>query len=476
MITIGEVLAILTGYQPTGKEPRLGSFVIDSRKAQKGSVFVAFQGEAQDGHQFIADAMSRGAAAAIVEHVPAGLDYAVLDTRTGEGARIAAAEVVSLRSPLLIVVANSKLALQKLGRTWRDQFAVKIIGITGSMGKTSTKELTHSVLAQRFHTYKSPGNLNSHTGLPIALLGLEGVHQRAVLEMGMDQPGEIALLCELARPEIGVVTNVGPVHMEKLGSLAAIAAAKQELVEALPAHGTAILNQDEPLVLAMAEHTRARVFTYGLTPSAHVWADNIQAMGLEGIRFILHYGQEMLNVHVPLLGRHSVHTALRATAVGLVEGLAWEEIVRGLQSLSSQLRLVTVDGPNGSLVIDDTYNASPESAIAALNLLADLDGRRIAVMGDMLELGAAERVSHQLVGRRALVVANILVAVGKLGRIIGETALAEGMAPDKVLFADHADDAAAILLPLIQTGDVVLVKGSRGARLDRLVTRLDHRK
>ena len=206
---MGEVLAILTGYQPTGKEPRLGSFVIDSRKVQKGSVFVAFQGEAQDGHQFIADAMSRGAAAALVEHVPAGLDYAVLDTRTGEGAKIAAAEVVALHSPLLILVEDSKLALQKVGRAWRDQFKVKVIGITGSVGKTSTKELAHAVLAQRFHTYKSPGNLNSHTGLPLALLGLEARHQRAVLEMGMDRPGEIALLCELARPEIGVVTNVG---------------------------------------------------------------------------------------------------------------------------------------------------------------------------------------------------------------------------------------------------------------------------
>ncbi len=473
---MGEVLAILTGYQPTGKEPRLGSFVIDSRKVQKGSVFVAFQGEAQDGHQFIADAMSRGAAAALVEHVPAGLDYAVLDTRTGEGAKIAAAEVVALHSPLLILVEDSKLALQKVGRAWRDQFKVKVIGITGSVGKTSTKELAHAVLAQRFHTYKSPGNLNSHTGLPLALLGLEARHQRAVLEMGMDRPGEIALLCELARPEIGVVTNVGPVHMEKLGTLGAIAAAKQELVEALPAHGTAILNRDEPLVMAMADHTEARVFTYGLTPSADIWADNIQAMGLEGIRFILHYGKEMLSVHVPLLGRHSVHTALRATAVGLVEGLAWEEIVRGLQSLSSQLRLVTVDGPQGSLVVDDTYNASPESAIAALNLLADLDGRRIAVMGDMLELGAAEKASHQIVGRRALAVADLLVVVGKLGRIIGESALADGMASDRILFADNADDAAAILLPLIVPGDVILVKGSRGARLDRLVMQLDQQK
>lgn len=476
MITIGEVLAILTGYQPTGKEPRLGSFVVDSRKAEKGSVFVAFQGEVQDGHQFIADAMSRGAAAALVEKVPAGLDYAVLDTRQGEGARIAAAAVVTLHSPLLILVEDSKAALQKIGQTWRDQFAVKVIGITGSVGKTSTKELTHAVLSQRYRTYKSPGNLNSHTGLPIALLGLAASHQRAVLEMGMDQLGEIALLCQLSRPEIGVVTNVGPVHMEKLGTLEAIAQAKRELVENLPTHGTAILNRDEPLVMAMADHTSARVFTYGLTPEANIWADGIQAMGLEGVRFILHYGKESLRVQVPLLGRHSVHTALRATAVGLVEGLAWEEIVRGLQSTAAQLRLVTVDGPHGSLIVDDTYNASPESALAALNLLADLDGRRIAVMGDMLELGAAATPSHQLVGRRALAVADVLVAVGKLGRIVGETALADGMPRDRVFFADGAEDAAALLHELIQPGDVILVKASRGTRLDRLVTQLDQRK
>ncbi|MCL4868437.1 MAG: UDP-N-acetylmuramoyl-tripeptide--D-alanyl-D-alanine ligase [Anaerolineae bacterium] len=475
MITIGDVLAILTGYQPTGQERRLESFVIDSRLAVKGSVFVAFQGEERDGHAFIADAVSRGAVAALVEKVPAELDYAVLDTRTGEAAAIAAAAVIALRSPLLILVENSKLALQQLGRTWRDRFNVKVIGITGSVGKTSTKELTHAVLAQRYRTYKSPGNLNSHTGLPIALLGLEADHERAVLEMGMDRLGEIALLCQLARPEIGVVTNVGPVHLEKVGSLEGIAAAKRELVEALPSHGTAILNRDEPLVMAMADHTQAHLFTYGLTPEADVWADNIQGMGLEGIRFTLHYGSDALTVHVPLLGRHSVHTALRATAVGLVEGLAWEEIVRGLQSLSSQLRLVTVDGPHGSLIIDDTYNASPESALAALNLLADLDGRRIAVMGDMLELGAAATSSHELVGRRAMAVADILLVVGQLGRIIGETALANGMAPDQVYFTDDADGAAALLADLIQANDLILVKASRGARLDRLVTKLDMR-
>ena len=264
--------------------------------------------------------------------------------------------------------------------------------------------------------------------------------------------------------------------MEKLGTMAAIVQAKRELVESLPAHGAAILNRDEPLVMEMAAYTQARVFTYGLTPEADVWADGIQAMGLAGIRFELHHGRETLRVQVPLLGRHSVHTALRATAVGLVEGLAWEEIVRGLQSTPSQLRLVTVDGPQGSLIVDDTYNASPESAIAALNLLADLDGRRIAVMGDMLELGAAATPSHQLVGRRALAVADIVVAVGKLGRIIGETALADGMPRDKVFFADGAEDAAARLRELIQPGDVILVKVSRGARLDRLVTQLDQRK
>jgi UDP-N-acetylmuramoyl-tripeptide--D-alanyl-D-alanine ligase len=264
--------------------------------------------------------------------------------------------------------------------------------------------------------------------------------------------------------------------MSRLGSLEAIVAAKRELVEALPQDGVAILNKDEPLVMGMSGHTKARVFTYGLDPQADLWADDIESMGLDGLRFTLHYQRDQMRIHVPLLGRHSVHTALRATAVGLTVGMRWEEIAEGLRDERSQLRLVTERGPQGSLIIDDTYNASPESVIAALNLLKDLRGRRIAVLGDMLELGPAEEQSHRLVGRRVKGVAQILVTVGPRARLIAEEALRDGMAQERVLALEDAGQAVERLEAIIEGQDVVLVKGSRAVALDEVVATLTRRK
>jgi UDP-N-acetylmuramoyl-tripeptide--D-alanyl-D-alanine ligase len=374
-----------------------------------------------------------------------------------------------------IQVQSSLVAIQELGRLWRRQFpGIRTIGITGSVGKTTTKELTHAVLSRRYNTLKSEGNYNNEIGLPLSLLRLRPWHQRAVLEMGMYTSGEISLLCDLAQPQVGVVTIIGAVHMEWLGSIEAIAAAKQELVEALPPapEGIAILNKDDERVMMMADHTDARIVTYGLDSEADVWADNILSMGLNGIYFTLHHGSESLNVQVPLLGRHSVHTALRASVVGLVEGLTWGEIVQGLRSLSYQLRLVAVPGPDNSILLDDTYNSSPESAIAALNLLDELDGRRIAVLGDMLELGPVEEESHRMVGRRAKDTAEVIVAVGALGQLIGEEALEAGMPADHVFITEDAEEAAFVLKGIIQSNDVILVKGSRGIRLDKVVADL----
>jgi UDP-N-acetylmuramoyl-tripeptide--D-alanyl-D-alanine ligase len=222
----------------------------------------------------------------------------------------------------------------------------------------------------------------------------------------------------------------------------------------------------------MAAHTQARIFTYGLNPAADLWADNIHSMGLEGIRFTLHYDREALSVQVPLIGRHSVHTALRATAVGLVEGLSWDKIVTGLANSRAQLRLVAVPGPRGSTIIDDTYNSSPDSALAALNLLHDLDGRRLAVLGDMLELGYMEEEGHRLVGRRTANVAQVLVTVGRRGRWIGEEALKVGMARDRVLMVDDLDTAVATLQEIIAPQDMILIKGSLGMNMSRIVAAL----
>ena len=248
-------------------------------------------------------------------------------------------------------------------------------------------------------------------------------------------------------------------------------------MEGLPPapEGVAILNQDDERVRDFASRTQARVFYYGLSPEADLWASEVEGLGLEGIRCVVHYGPESVYMRVPLLGRHSVHTVLRATAVGLVEGLTWEEIVQGLQNPQNQLRLIAVQGPNGSLILDDTYNAAPPSVIAALNLLEDLEGRKIAVLGDMLELGEFEERGHRMVGARAAEVAELLVTVGERARWIAEEARALGMREDQVVELPDSPAAVEFLSDRLAEGDVILVKGSRGMRMDQIVAALEER-
>ena len=465
MLTLGTIVAALTPYRATGQEPPLAAVHIDSREVVAGGLFVAFPGEVHDGHDFVGDALQRGARAVMVNRPVDGVT--LLDLRGGSAVALPADS-----GPFGFLVDDSTAALQAIAAYYRQQFKVRVIGITGSVGKTTTKELVFEVLAQRFVTLRSESSYNNEIGLPLTLLNLRPEHERVVLEMGTYGRGEIALLCRLARPVVGVLTMIGPVHLERMKTIENIVIAKRELVEALPADGVAILNRDDARVMTMAGHTPARVFTYGLSPEADLWAADIESMGLEGIRFTLHHGDERLSVAVPLLGRHSVHTALRAAAVGLAEGLRWEEIVTGLQSQHAQLRLVTVPGPAGSLLIDDTYNSSPASVFAALNLLLDLTGRRVVVLGDMLELGDLEEESHRLVGRRAAAVADVLVAVGALGRLIGEEALVSGLSARRVFFAADPAQTVDLLRATIAPGDVVLLKASRGLRLDRVISEL----
>jgi UDP-N-acetylmuramoyl-tripeptide--D-alanyl-D-alanine ligase len=457
-----ELVHMLAGPTQFTANPDIRHVVIDSRLAGPGDVFVALRGEQTDGHKFVAEAFKRGALAALVEREVAA-DCAVLDLRAG------AAALAQVDLPVCLRVDNTLAALQQWGGAWRAQLPVRVIGVTGSVGKSSTKELIAAVLARRFGTYKNAGNLNNEIGLPLSLLEIMPQVERAVLEMGMYALGEIALLCKLAQPVMGVITNIGPVHLERLGSMEAIAQAKSELVQALPTEGVAILNYDDPLVQPMAQQTSARVLFYGLDPRADIWADNIESMGLEGIAFDLHYRAEMLHVHVPLLGRHSVHTSLRAAAVGLAEGLAWEEIMAGLQDPRAALRLIAAPGPGGSTILDDTYNASPASTIAALNLLADMPGRKIAVLGDMLELGYYEEAGHRLVGCRAASVADILITVGERGKLIGAEAQSCGM---HVIPCETNAQAIEHLRKLMQAGDFILVKGSHGMHMEQIVMAL----
>lgn len=472
MLTLADVLEALTAVRPDRAKEVITEAVIDSRQVIPGSIFVALAGERVDGHDFIGAAFERGAAVALVQR-DLSEHYPTLDIRTGLDLQTASIPSV----PFCLLVEDSLKALQQMARFWRRKINVRVIGITGSVGKSTTKEVVSDVLDQRYRTLKNPGNLNNEIGLPITLLRLSSGYQAAVLEMGFYVPGEIAFLCDLALPHVGVITNVGTVHAERAGSQEAIARGKAELVEALPPapEGIAILNYDDPWVREMALKTSARVFFYGLDPQADLWADQVEGLGLEGIRFRLHYRAETLYFRVPLIGRHSVHTALRAAAVGLVEGLTWQEIVDGLRSGHSQLRLVAVRTKNGALILDDTYNASPESTLAALNLLEDLGGRKVAVLGDMLELGPYEVRGHEMVGVRAAEVADELVTVGVLGRIIAEAALQAGLNASAITRLEDTQQAIDFLKHRLNKDDVVLVKGSRGMHMDRIVAGLEHR-
>lgn len=474
-LTLADVFEGLSRRRPEGMQQEISTTVIDSREAEPGALFVAFKGEQADGHDYVEDAFSRGAVAALVQREVGVMNASVLDLTRPD-----AVPDRELSLPVVLQVDDTLQSLHQLATFWRRaQTRLRVIGITGSVGKTTTKELVAAVLARRYRTIKSEASYNNEIGLPLTLLRLTDEHDRAVLEMGMYDVGEIADLARMGQPQVGVVTIVRPVHMERAGSFERIVEAKTELVEALPPgpEGIAILNYDDENVRGMAAATRADVVTYGVSPQADVWADEVEGLGLEGIRFRLHRGTDTLHVRVPLLGRHSVHTALRATAVGLMEGLTWQEILEGLRGVerSDQLRLVAVQGPAGATVLDDTYNASPASTIAALNLLEELEGRRIAVLGDMLELGDYEYEGHQKVGMRALEVADVLVTVGELGRIIGETALRWGMPTESVHMLEDNDQAIRLLTRLVGEDDVVLVKGSRALQMEHIVDALSSR-
>jgi UDP-N-acetylmuramoyl-tripeptide--D-alanyl-D-alanine ligase len=476
MLTLADVIEALTNIRPAEANIVITEAAVDSRQVIPGGLFVALPGERLDGHDFVADAFQRGASFALIQHEISGTHRTIqlvqgklIDQLTGSEPSFSS----DMDGPVCLMVENSLAALQQIARFWRRKLDLTVVGITGSVGKSTTKEVVFEVLSQRYSTLKSPGNMNNEIGLPLTILRLGEGYQRAVLEMGFYVPGEIALLCEIAQPRIGVVTNIGTVHAERAGSQEAIFRGKSELVQALPGDGVAILNLDDPWVSKMAEQTKARVFFYGLDPEADLWADKVEGLGLEGIRFRMHYRRETLHLHIPMIGQHSVHTALRAAAVGLADDLTWQEIIEGLRQGHTQLRLTAVRSESGALLLDDTYNASPESMLAALNLLAELDGHKVAVLGDMLELGQYEKQGHEIVGVRAAKVADKLVTIGTLGHMIANAARWAGMQSATIIEFENTDEAISHLQQSLTEKDVVLVKGSHGIHMERIVTALE---
>jgi UDP-N-acetylmuramoyl-tripeptide--D-alanyl-D-alanine ligase len=433
---------------------------VDSRVVGDGQLFVALPGERTDGHRFLAEAVVAGAAALVVSRpVPP----AVLD---------------ALGDVTVVAVPDGLVALGALAAGWRARFDPLVVGVTGSIAKTSTKEAIAAVLGQSFRTLRSEGNQNNEIGLPLTLLRLGPDHRAAVLEMGMYAGGEIADLARLARPRIGVVTSVHGVHLSRMGSLAAIEKAKGELVESLPSDGVAVLNQDDRRVRRMADRTAARVLGYGLGPDADVGADDVTSAGFEGMRFTLRLpptrGGRPIRIpaRIPGFGKLSVHNALAGAAVGHAAGLEPAVIVHALAGGWSAAHRGQVHHLGRVTLIDDSYNASPPSVTAALDLLAGLPGRRVAVLGEMLELGKGAVTGHREVGTAAAATVDLLVVVGAAAAPIAAGARAAGLDPSRILEARDREAALDLLRSRLRDGDVVLVKASRGVALELLVDAL----
>ena len=427
MIRVHDILAGTHGrlFGSISRNDLLARVVHDSRDVDKGDLFIALKGERTDGHRFVPDALEAGAGAVMVDE--------------------SWFRRFDLGDLPVIVVPDTLVALQSLAAYWRSLFSeARVIGITGSIGKSSTKEVISAVLAQRYEVTRSRKSFNN----------------------------EIGHLAQIARPTIGVVTNVSHSHLGRMGSLDAIAKTKTELVEALPADGLAVLNIDDRRVRAMAERAKCRVVYYGTDPAADYYATELESHGIEGISFTLHHGDVQSYVSVPLMGRHSVHMALVGVAIGTELGLSLADILRGFQAPDIQLRLLLLPGVNGSTVLDDSYNANPASCVAALNLLAELDAtRRVAVFGDMYELGTYEEEGHRRVGGRAAETVDALYTMGPLARLIA----AEAVKARPDLPVEMFDDKRALEDALrrdLRPGDLVLIKGSRGLELETLVSAL----
>lgn len=454
MLTVGDILSGTAGRLVCGEaggNSAISSVVIDSRRADEGSLFVALRGERQDGHDFLPEVTTRGAIAALVS------ESAVLPE-------------CSILPRFVIAVPDTAAALQRLASYWRQKHDVDVIGITGSIGKTSTKELTAAVLSRSFSVLKSEGNLNTDFGLALAVLRLSDEHQIAVLEMGgAYRMGEIAELAALAKPRVGIVTTVAPVHLELMGTIEAIAETKSELIQALPADGVAVLNMDNEFVRGMASKAKCPVLFFGRGESADVRAVNVRGLGLDGFTFDLCYQGRSVPVRMPVLGTHNVYTALPAAAAGLVKGMRLEDVAAALASASIGGRLTVRRLETGARLIDDTYNASPDSVCAALDVLAESGGSKIAVLGDMYELGSYEVEGHRRVGKHAAAVVDRLILVGALSQNTCRAAEEAGMTGDRVQWVASKAEAAELLKKALTTDSVVLVKGSRGMAMEEIV-------
>ena len=450
--TLDEIVSSVKGKVLEKVKTEFSDIVTDTRKLAEGVLFVALKGERFNGETFAKEAIEKGAAGVLVSN-----DYEHAE---------------SLGGTVIQAEGDTQTAYQQIAAFWRRKFAIPVITITGSNGKTTTKDLTASVLGAKFNVLKTQANFNNEIGLPLTLLNMQESHDVAVVEIGMRGLGQIAALAPVAGPNIGIVTNVGETHMELLGSMENIAKAKGELVEAIPSGGTVILNNDNPYVAKMAEKCQpdVKVVTFGIEENADIKASDIENLGRETkFKCTLSKNGEAKEFVLPMAGRHNVYNSLAAIAAGVVLGLSYEEIAKGLGQLEMSKMRFEYKQVGEYTVINDAYNASPMSMEAALNTIGEVaTGRTVAVLGDMLELGENEVELHRNVGRKVPSSGiSLLIAYGKLGKHIAEGAREKGMT--EVLEALSHEEAAELLHKNLKSGDTILFKASRGMKLEKII-------
>ncbi|PKM80642.1 MAG: UDP-N-acetylmuramoyl-tripeptide--D-alanyl-D-alanine ligase [Firmicutes bacterium HGW-Firmicutes-14] len=453
--TVREITEAVSGKLIQGNPAAvLNRVSTDTRQINRGDLFFALAGERFDAHDFIDRAMAEEAGGLVVSR------------------RV---ETGSWQGPVVLVEDTLK-ALQALAGNNRKHFTGPVIGVTGSNGKTTTKDMISSVLERKYKTLKTPGNLNNEIGLPLTLLELNHDYGAAVLEMGMRAPGEIDLLAAIALPTGAVITNIGETHLERLGSVENIARAKGEILDHIDEHGFAVLNGDDRLARGQAARCRGKVVYYGLGGDVEISARGLSSLGEKGMSFTAVTPVGDVKINLPVPGRHNVINALAAVGVGIKTGVPLEEIKEGLESTRlTSMRLEIIETGRAT-VINDSYNANPASVKAALQILDDLgrERRKIAILGDMFELGRRAAEGHREVGEEAAArKVDILVTVGTLAR---EIALGAGMAespPAEIISFNSRSEAVSMLDKLVRQGDVVLVKGSRGMKMEEITRSLE---
>lgn len=449
-------IAGVTGSQiVSGDSGRLFTRVsIDSRKVEPGDLFFAIVGERSDGHDFVADTLAKGAGGAVCEHlVSIGEAYAEAES-SGFG---------------ILMAESTVRALRDLAGHYRNELPGTFIGVTGSVGKTSTKDFVVAVLSKGFPTYGNPGNLNSHIGLPLALLAIDSPYRYTVLEMAMRKRGEIEDLCLLSKPEIGILTDISVSHIGVLGSIDEIALSKAELLEALPPHGLAVMCGDNEHVREVSTKAKCKKLFYGFGAENDVRAAGVEPLGAEGSKFVAIYKGDKMPMRVCVPGVHQVQNSLAAVALGLELGVAPGAIREGLESAVMSPMRLDVKKHGGLTVLNDAYNASPKSMQAALDLLEATPGKRkVAVLGDMLELGSYGPSAHREVGEYAAKKADLLVAVGELAKEIASGWDETGTSKSSSWFLDKAS-AEEHLRRVLRDGDACLVKASRGMGFESIV-------